>query len=47
MAGQQDDRARNEDRFGRQDDRRYSIWSSAIAIALAVVAIGLVYFFMR
>ena len=44
MAGQQDDRSTNEDRFARQDFRKSNPWSSAVVI---VVIVGLVYFFLR
>jgi hypothetical protein len=32
-----------EERFGRQDNRRYSGWSSAFAIAAIVIALGIVF----
>jgi hypothetical protein len=32
----------SEDRFARQDSRRYSGWSSALAIAAIVIALGIV-----
>jgi hypothetical protein len=30
----------SEDRFGRQDQRRYSGWSSLIAIVIIVIIVG-------
>jgi uncharacterized membrane protein len=47
MAGQQDDRSTDEDRFGRQDVRRSSTWSSVVVIVVAFVVFALVYFFLR
>jgi hypothetical protein len=32
----------SEERFARQDSRRYSGWSSAIAIAAIVIVLGIV-----
>jgi hypothetical protein len=32
----------NEERFARQDSRRYSGWSSAIAVAAIVIVLGIV-----
>ena len=40
------DDSTNEDRFGRQDHRKYNPWSSALAVVVALIAIGLVYFFL-
>jgi hypothetical protein len=36
------DPSTTEDRFGRQDNVRYSRWSSAIAIAIIIVIIVVV-----
>ena len=36
------DTSTNEDRFARQDVRRYSGWSSAVAITAIVIIIGIV-----
>jgi len=36
------DTSTNEDRFGRQDNTRYSGWSSSIAIAIIIVVIGVI-----
>jgi len=47
MAERQDDHSNNEDRFGRQDVEGYSAWSSLAAVIVVVIAIGLVYFFLR
>jgi hypothetical protein len=35
----------NEDRFARQDQQRYSGWSSLISLAIIAVLIGIVVFF--
>ena len=35
-------RSTEEDRFGRQDQRRYSGWSSAFTIAAIVIVLGIV-----
>ena len=43
----QKDRSTTEDRFARQDVRRYSAWSSAVAIIGFAVVFGLLYFFLR
>jgi hypothetical protein len=32
----------SEDRFARQDSRRYSGWSSAFAVAAIVIVLGIV-----
>ncbi|MGC2078807.1 MAG: hypothetical protein WA728_22815 [Xanthobacteraceae bacterium] len=32
----------NEERFARQDSRRYSGWSSALAVAAIVILLGIV-----
>ena len=32
----------SEERFARQDSRRYSGWSSALAIAAIVIVLGIV-----
>jgi hypothetical protein len=32
-----------EERFARQDSRRYSGWSSAFAVAAIVIALGIVF----
>jgi hypothetical protein len=32
----------SEDRFARQDQRRYSGWSSLIAVAIIVIVVGIV-----
>jgi len=32
----------SEDRFARQDARRYSGWSSALAVAAIVIVLGIV-----
>jgi len=34
----------SEERFARQDSRRYSGWSSALAIAAIVIVLGIVLF---
>jgi amino acid transporter len=47
MARRQDDTSTNEDRFGRQDREQYSRWSSLLAVVIAVIVVGLVYFFLR
>jgi hypothetical protein len=41
----QENRSSVEDRFARQDVRRYSAWSSVVAIVGLVVVLGLLYFF--
>jgi hypothetical protein len=33
----------DEDRFGRQDNRGYSGWSSAVVIIITVVVVGIVF----
>jgi|GEM_PF-4713761 hypothetical protein len=38
-----DNTTTSEDRFGRQDKGRYSGWSSALAIAIIVIVIGIVF----
>ena len=43
----QENRSTVEDRFARQDVRRYSAWSSAIVFVGLVVVLGLLYFFFR
>jgi hypothetical protein len=43
----QKDRSTTEDRFARQDVRRYSAWSSAVNIIGFAVVFGLLYFFLR
>jgi hypothetical protein len=35
----------SEDRFGRQDDRKYSGWSSAITIAAIVIILGIAFYY--
>ena len=40
----QENRSTVEDRFARQDVRRYSAWSSAVVILGLVVVLGLLYF---
>jgi hypothetical protein len=45
MAGRSDD-STNEDRFGRQDRQRYSRLSSFLAVAVMLIVVGLVYFFL-
>jgi len=47
MAGNQDDDSTNEDRFGRQDAKKFSPWSSAVVVAVVAVIVGLVYFYFR
>jgi hypothetical protein len=40
------DESTNEDRFGRQDREGYSPWSSLLAVVFALIALGLVYYFL-
>jgi hypothetical protein len=35
------------DRFGRQDDRKYSGWSSAIAISAIVIILGIAFYYFE
>jgi hypothetical protein len=35
-----------EDRFARQDVRRYSAWSTTVIIVGVVVVLGLIYLFL-
>jgi hypothetical protein len=35
-----------EDRFSRQDFRRYSVWSTTVIIVGVVVVLGLLYLFL-
>jgi hypothetical protein len=42
-----ENRSTVEDRFARQDVRRYSAWSSAVVIIGLVVVLGLLYFVFR
>jgi len=37
----------SEDRFGRQDDRKYSGWSSAIATAAIVIILGIAFYYFE
>jgi hypothetical protein len=37
----------SEDRFGRQDDRKYSGWSSAITIAATVIILGIAFYYFE
>jgi len=37
-----ENKSTDEDRFGRQDQRRYSGWSSAVTIAVIVIILGIV-----
>ena len=46
MTPRQDNDSTNEDRFGRQDHQRYSPWSSFFAVGVAVIAVGLIYFYL-
>ena len=43
----QKNRSTVEDRFARQDVRRYSAWSSAVVLVGLVVVLGLLYFVFR
>ena len=43
----QENRSTVEDRFARQDVRRYSAWSSVVVIVGLVVVLGLLYFVFR
>ena len=43
----QENRSTVQDRFPRQDVRRYSAWSSAVVIVGLVVVLGLLYFVFR
>jgi hypothetical protein len=43
----QENRSTVEDRFARQDVRRYSVWSSVVVIVGLVVVLGLLYFVFR
>ena len=43
----QENRSTDEDRFARQDVRRYSAWSSAVVIVGLVVVLGLLYLVFR
>lgn len=43
----QENRSTVEDRFARQDVRRYSSWSSVVVIVGLVVVLGLLYFVFR
>jgi hypothetical protein len=37
----------SEDRFGRQDHRRYSAWSSAAVIVAIAIVVGLLFIFVK
>ncbi len=37
----------SEDRFGRQDNRKYSGWSSAITIAATVIILGIAFYYFE
>jgi hypothetical protein len=37
----------SEDRFGRQDDRGYSGWSSAITIAATMIILGIAFYYFE
>jgi hypothetical protein len=37
----------SEERFARQDSRRYSRWSSALAIAAIVIVLGIAFIIYR
>ena len=43
----QENRSTVEDRFARQDVRRYSAWSSVVVILGLVVVLGVLYFVFR
>jgi hypothetical protein len=43
----QENRSTVEDRFARQDVRRYSAWSSMVVIVGVVVVLALLYFVFR
>ena len=40
-----DDSPTSEGRFGQQDVKKYSGWAGAVAIAIAIVSMGLVFYF--
>jgi hypothetical protein len=37
----------DEDRFGRQDQQRYSGWTSLVTIGIIVIVLGVVFYFVR
>jgi hypothetical protein len=40
-----DDTSTSEGRFGERDVKKYSVWASAVAIIIAIIVMGLVFYF--